>query len=102
MSEVINFPLRRRANDRTLERKSVLAGCSHFPATYFFCESENEVTCGNCGAKLNPVWVIAQLAMYESRWMDARRRYLQLKTEHERRRSCKCQHCGRMTRIRGM
>lgn len=102
--KVIRLPVAKRPNDRAIERRpwGPDRTCDHHGATYFYDESEAEVTCGGCGAKLNPVWVLAQLSAMEGRWIEGRRAYLQLKAEHEKRRRCKCQHCGQMTRIRGM
>ena len=57
------------------------------------------VECGICGEKLNPMWVLDQLCNHESRvWVQYERvRELAIKTRDKLR--CKCQHCGKMTRI---
>lgn len=58
-----------------------------------------EVTCSACGEKLNPMWVLAQLAQREHRYHELHARYHdELKRLAERERT-KCQHCGQMTRI---
>ncbi|ROO28231.1 hypothetical protein [Salinisphaera orenii] len=57
------------------------------------------VECRDCGEKLNPVHVIARMAKEESLWrrrLDALRAVRQ---KLEKRQRCKCDHCGRMTRI---
>ncbi len=103
LDKVVRLPVRKRPNERQLERVPYEPGkCEHLNVTFFYSEAENEVTCGACGAKLNPIWVIAQLGNQECRWLEARRRYIEAKAEHEKRRRCKCQHCGQMTNIRGM
>lgn len=76
--------------------------CTHRGVTYEVCDVENEVVCGACRTRLNPIWVLKYLAMEESRFDSSRRAYLEAKKDHEKRVRCKCQHCGQMTRIRGM
>lgn len=75
--------------------------CDHHRVTYQVNPAERDVRCGRCGAPLNPIWVLEQLARSESRLNEAVEVYQQWKAEHEQRSRCKCQHCGRMTRIRG-
>ena len=58
-----------------------------------------EVTCRACGEKMNPMWVLIQIAHDERRLTD---RLLSLRTECrllEGRVRTKCQHCKKMTRI---
>lgn len=58
-----------------------------------------EVECKDCGAKLNPISVLVRYATEESRLsmridsMKAEREKL------EKRVRCKCDHCGKMTRV---
>lgn len=59
-----------------------------------------EVTCRACGEKMNPMWVLVQIAHDERRLAD---RLLSLRTECrllEGRVKTKCEHCKKMTRIR--
>jgi hypothetical protein len=95
--------VKRERTGAVLNRKvrKLGGGCNHLDGPYYFDEALTEVECG-CGAKLNPVFVISRLAAHESRWRLARETYLNLQAEHEKRARCKCQHCGQMTRIRGM
>lgn len=76
--------------------------CHHRGVTYYFDEAENEITCGACKARLNPVWVIAEMAKHESRWCAHREAYLRALEKYEQRKRCKCEHCGQFTRIRGL
>jgi len=63
-------------------------------------EGETEVECGLCGMRLDPMFVLRRMAMDESAWMRTRQAYQdEMKRLNERQR-CKCQHCGRMTRIK--
>jgi len=62
------------------------------------------VECGECGAMLNPLFVLERLAHNETYW-NARTRDLQkyldrLNKEIEGRQRTKCVHCGNMTPIR--
>lgn len=73
--------------------------CSHRNATFIVCESEADVECGKCGAKLNPMWVLKHLAVEERRLHEMSERYKdEMKRLSERSRT-QCQHCGKMTRI---
>jgi len=57
------------------------------------------VECADCGEKLNPVAMLLRFAHEESMWgrrCEELKKYL---VELDARVRCKCQHCGRMTRI---
>ncbi|MEA5281413.1 hypothetical protein [Vibrio parahaemolyticus] len=72
-------------------------GCRH--KSFIVDARLNVVECGDCGAKLNPMWTLTELAARESRY---RNHIEQLKAKVEKteaRLRCKCQHCGNMTRI---
>lgn len=45
--------------------------------TYLLREGETEVECSECKAKLDPVWVLRQLALKESQWQETRKNYQQ-------------------------
>lgn len=61
-----------------------------------------KVECATCGKELNPIWVLTRLAHEESRFKRNRQAYIEAKEEYEKRIRTKCQHCGKMTRIRGL
>lgn len=59
------------------------------------------VECGKCGEKLNPMWVLEQFCYDESyvrNNLDSLRASVKAM---EKRVRTKCQHCGKMTRVRG-
>ena len=62
------------------------------------------VECGDCGALLNPIYVLEVLAAKETYWNLRRRdleKYLgEINAELEQRTRTKCTHCGNMTAIR--
>jgi ribosomal protein S27E len=63
-------------------------------------EKAAEVECGLCHAKLNPIWVLGQLANDDSR---LRHEWAYLKAEARLLRGrvrTKCDHCGNMTTIK--
>jgi len=79
----------RAPDDRVLVEPHEVPGapvCNHLFATYTVSEADAEVTCGRCNGKVNPMWVLVQLAR-------------ERRAERSR---TKCDHCGRMTRIRGL
>lgn len=66
---------------------------------YLVREGETEVECGNCGTKLDPMFVLQRLANKETQWRRNAEQYQdEMKRLHERTKT-KCQHCGGMTRI---
>lgn len=76
--------------------------CRHWEfsgAQYIVDEALAEVTCSLCNEKLNPMWVLNQIAKRESRMLQAHERYVdEMKRLKERSRT-KCDSCGKMTRI---
>lgn len=74
-----------------------LSKCWH--RRYVVDDKLAEVECADCHEKLNPQWVLQQLANQEHRYHELHARYHdELKRLGERSRT-KCQHCGQMTRI---
>lgn len=84
---------RRYASDR----------CQH-RGPYYVDKTLATVECGDCGAALNPLFVLEVLACHESYWNVRTRdlqRYLdQINKELDGRQRTKCVHCGNMTPIR--
>lgn len=73
--------------------------CGHLLTQYIITEAEADVTCGRCGEKLNPMWVLSQLATHDRRYADAAARYKDDQKRLAERSRTKCDHCGNMTRI---
>ena len=86
------------------ERTLMVAHVSCLHDHFQVCDSAAEVTCGKCGEKLNPMWVLQYLARSESlfkeelKYAQAELR-LTAKRIAEKKRA-KCQHCGKMTEVR--
>ncbi|KMO21390.1 hypothetical protein [Methylobacterium platani] len=67
--------------------------------TFLIRPGETEVECSNCRTRLEPMWVLRQLANTESQHFRAQQRYVEeMKRLGERSRT-KCERCGHMTRI---
>lgn len=66
---------------------------------YRFREGETDVECGQCSTRLDPMWVLQQLAARESEY-NRRRAVAQDEMERLSGRSrTRCEKCGHMTRI---
>lgn len=66
---------------------------------YWVDEALQEVECSACGAKLNAIHCLVEMARSETRWLAHRETYLQQKKEIESKSKAKCQHCGKFTRL---
>jgi hypothetical protein len=77
-------------------------GCKHEPDgnTYLVDQALSIVECGKCKAKLDPMWVMLQLANKESHWYYNWERYSKERRKYEDRSRTTCEHCGKMTKIR--
>jgi len=73
--------------------------CSHHNGPYIIDDTLAEVTCGQCKAKLNPMFVLKQLAHQETRWHTHFKQYQGEMKRLSERSKTKCQHCKQMTRI---
>lgn len=83
-------------------------GCDHrhlwkggrmVSVTYSIREGETEVECGNCGTRLDPMFVLRRLAIEETKFEQNRQRYQDEMRRLSERQRTKCDHCGKMTRI---
>ncbi|MDC7805546.1 hypothetical protein PQS31_01705 [Luteimonas sp BLCC-B24] len=97
--KVVQLPKRKKPDaDGPLSIVHSYGGCQH--AHTEVDEKKSEVTCRDCGEKLNPIWVLVRIAnedrILRDRWAGMR---AELKLMSGRVRT-KCQHCGEMTRIR--
>ncbi len=73
------------------------SACTH--RNFLVDERSAVVECGQCGEKLNPMWVLQQLARDDARFHQAARQYQDEMRRLSERSSTKCRHCGRMTSI---
>ncbi len=88
----------RELPDRMLKKaKSYPVRCRH--SQVVLDQKLDTVECAKCGERLNPVWVLAQLADKET---ELRRRFSVSKAlaeEVQNKTKCACEHCGKMTKI---
>ena len=71
-------------------------------ATYEVAEGETEVTCSLCQTRLEPMWVLRKLAQAESALRHRMEGWSAAATAARERTRTKCEHCKRMTRIKGL
>lgn len=74
------------------------SACGHF-GPFVVDEKAECVTCKQCGERLNPMYVLKQLAQQETRWHRARATYQEEMARLKGRKRTKCRHCGEMTTI---
>lgn len=58
-----------------------------------------ECTCKDCGERLNPIAVLVRYATEESRLSQCIDAMKVEREKLEKRVRCKCDHCGKMTRV---
>ncbi len=73
--------------------------CLHYPGRFIIDTSLAEVTCGDCNEKLNPMWVLGQLAGRDRKFAEAHDTYHEQMKRLDERTRTKCENCGKMTRI---
>lgn len=73
--------------------------CSHTFVQYMVDPSLAEVVCGKCKARLNPMWVLEQLARADRRHAESQKAAREAQKRLDERSRTKCQHCNKMTRI---
>lgn len=98
MSEVIDITSKPRHQKTDDVFKRTFRDCYH--GHYIVDATLHLVTCGKCNKELNPMWVLEDLSRKDSnnrhRLLDVQR---ELK-ETEEKMHCKCDKCGKMTRIK--
>lgn len=58
-----------------------------------------QVTCRDCNEKLDPMYVLTQIAYGETKYHDLHARYQDELTRLRERSKTKCEHCQKMTTI---
>lgn len=95
---VLALPGRKRPKGKGPLTVVMRTGCHH--GAFEVDDRAAEVTCGLCGEKLNPIWVLHRIAtddrVLRDSWLTMRAEMALLR---ERKR-CKCEHCGKMTPVR--
>ena len=86
--------------DRMLKAVRDYGGCVNHQ--YLIDEELSEVSCAKCDKKFNPMAVLVKLANREGTWKANQKRSQELMKKLEERTSTKCNHCGKMTKIKGL
>lgn len=102
--KITRLPVVHRTRDVALElvHYDPKEPCSHKHCHYRIREGEAEVECGGCGTRLEAMFVLRQLAIEDSLWKQRQQAAAKTAQEVSQRIRTKCQHCGRMTRIKGL
>jgi hypothetical protein len=67
--------------------------------SYLIRDGETEVECGHCGTRLEPMWVLSQMAKRESRYRRTVERCHEELSRLAERSKTRCECCGEMTSI---
>lgn len=59
-----------------------------------------QIECGTCGEKLNPFFAIRQIMRTYDKWKFQKAKAELALAAAEKKSKTKCQHCGKMTRVR--
>lgn len=84
---------------RIIQEADPIGACRHQDATYLIGPGAADVECSKCGTRLDPMWVLRQLARHDSRMHSAHSRYHEEMKRLSERTRTKCENCGQMTRI---
>lgn len=103
-NKITRLPVVERSRELNLEvvHYDPKQPCQHRGVSFRLHEGEAEVECGGCGVRLEAMFVLRQLAHEESRWKTNREAFVVAQKKLQERVRTKCQHCGQMTRIRGL
>ncbi|WP_423454289.1 hypothetical protein [Ottowia sp. VDI28] len=73
--------------------------CEHVFTSFEVDVKAGKCRCKACGEEVGPMFVLDQLMKAESRWMRTLADYQDSMKRLAERSRCKCDHCGKMTRI---
>ena len=83
------------------EKRKELGECKH--SRFLISQDEAFVTCGDCGEKLDPMWVLSIIAKNQNTLAtQLHRQYVKLcniETVLSSKSRTKCKHCGKMTPV---
>lgn len=87
------------SNERVLLREHEVPAqtCSHLRCVVD--PKLADVTCNDCGERINPIWLLTRMANDDRRYAESRSRHQQEAKRLAERSRTKCEHCNRMTRI---
>lgn len=62
-------------------------------------EATDSVICSDCGERLSPMWVLKRLAQRHNQFYWNYERLFKMTEKAAKMNRCKCQFCGKMTKI---
>ena len=96
--KVTKLPVRLKDNSKLVALANPYGGCQHRRS--IVDRKLAELTCADCGAKLNPIEYVAMLAGQENAWEWRTESLKQAAAKVEERKRCRCTKCGEITEIR--
>src|ERR1700743_1421277 len=98
MSNVTKLPVSLKDNSKIVTLVQDFAGCQHRRA--IVDEKLAELTCADCGERLNPIRFLADVAKQERMYEYAQTSIAAARKALEERSRCRCTKCGEWTEIR--
>ena len=98
MPDITKFPVRPKDNSKILDVVHSFSGCQHGRA--IIDEKLAELTCADCGVKLNPLKFLVYMANQEAMWKSRKESMADLRRQLDERKRCRCTKCGEWTEIK--
>jgi hypothetical protein len=96
--KITQLPIRAK-NTRVLKvADRDFRGCKHLNA--IVDDQLAELTCSDCGVKLNPIAFLVSLAHKLTTWDWETKQIAKVRAEYAERKKCRCTKCGEWTEIR--
>jgi uncharacterized Zn finger protein len=100
MSDIIKLDEKRKEKGaQTVLKRRKSKKCLH-TGSFLIDPASATVECEQCGDQLNPMWVLEHLASQERMWEAKIERARRIIAEAEKSSMTKCNHCGKMTKIK--
>jgi hypothetical protein len=98
IDNVLNLKVRRKDTDKLIAIAENFGGCRHQRA--IVDRQLAELTCADCGVKLNPIEFLVGLATQERIYKMTQENIAASRAALESRKRCRCTKCGQWTEIR--
>lgn len=96
--KIKRLPVRLKDHSKVLTVTHAFAGCQHLRA--IIDQKLAELTCADCGAKLNAIQFLVTMANQLTTWEYAQQSLAKARAEMDERKRCRCTKCGEWTEIR--
>lgn len=98
VGDVTKLPISLKDNSKIVTLVQTFSGCQHKRA--IVDEKLAELTCADCGERLNPIRFLADIAKQERLYEYAQTSIAAARKALEERSKCRCTKCGEWTEIR--